>query len=345
MATSERYHRQTLLPQIGSAGQERLGASQVLLVGCGALGCNIAQHLVRAGVGHLRIVDRDLVEMTNLQRQVLYTQADTDNQTPKAIAAAGHLRDANPSVTVEPVVADVNSGNIAELAESAGFGAGVILDGTDNVKTRYLINDLAVREGVPWIYGACIGMEGRAMAVVPGKTACLRCVFPEMPSPGELATCDTVGVLGPAAAMVGSMQASMAIRFLVHGEAPAGMLALDAWDMRLRTISTPRQEDCICCGQHRYEVLDRPADVDAATMCGRDAVQVRAPRGTKVDLLALADRLRAVGSAQAHAAFLRFRPAEALAITLSVFPDGRVIVNGTSDIAAARSLVARYVGS
>lgn len=344
--TPDRYHRQQLLPQLQAAGQARLLQAQVLLIGCGALGCNIAQQLVRSGVGHLRIVDRDLVDLTNLHRQVLFTEEDAREQAPKAIAAARALRQVNSAVTVEPVVADVHSGNIEAIATKDGFRPAVILDGTDNAGTRYLVNDYAVREGISWVYGACVGVEGRVMAVVPGKTPCLRCIYPEPPGAGELATCDTAGVLGASAAIVGAMQAAVAIRLIVTGEGPDGLLALDAWGMRFRTIRTAdaRREDCVCCGQKRFELLNRPAASDAATLCGRDAVQVRGLNGDGVDMEQLAARLQTAGRVKASEVMVRCELADGSGLTLSVFADGRTIVAGTSDVARARTVVARYVG-
>lgn len=347
MSTFDRYHRQTLLPQLKRAGQDRLGASSVLLIGCGALGCNIAQQLVRSGVGRIRIVDRDLVDLTNLHRQVLFTDADAREQMPKAIAAARVLHDANPDVTIDPIVADVHSGNIADIATRGGFAADVILDGTDNAQIRYLINDFACRDSIPWIYGACIGVEGRVMLISPHQSACLCCLFPEPPAPGELDTCDTAGVLGAAAAVVGSLQAAQAIRLLVEGPSCAGtMVALNVWDMSFRAISAAnaRRDDCPCCGHGDYQFLNRPARLDAAALCGRDAVQIRPITTGELDLLQLSTKLGALGEISAHPAFARFRP-DGSQMTLSIFPDGRVIVNGTSDIALARTLVARYVGS
>src|SRR5687768_16964400 len=196
-----RYHRQTLLPQIGEAGQEMLRDARVLLVGCGALGTVSAEQLVRGGVGHLRLCDRDIVELTNLQRQTLFTEADAASGTPKAVAAAERLARINSTVWIEPHVTDVHSGNIESLAADVRL----IVDGTDNVETRYLVNDVAVKLGLPWVYGACVGMGGRVMGVVPGVTPCLRCVFPDPPGPGEIETCDTAGVFAPAAAIVASL--------------------------------------------------------------------------------------------------------------------------------------------
>lgn len=348
----DRYHRQTLLPQMHPHGQQSLAAAQVLVVGCGALGCSIAQQLARSGVGHIRLVDRDLVDLTNLHRQVLFTEADAAEAMPKAIAAARVLSAANSEICIEPIVADVNSGNIESLAgggtRAGGFKAQIIVDGTDNAQTRYLINDLAVREGLRWVYGACVGVEGRVMGVWPGQTPCLRCLFPEMPGPGELATCDTAGVLPAAAAIVGAMQAAVAIRMIVEAEIPAdaGLLALDGWTLRCRNLNTreARREDCPCCGQRRFEFLDRPAASEAASLCGRNAVQIRPAGDVEVDLRSLAARLDKVGEVEVMPFMLRCRLRDPAGVRMSVFPDGRVIVDGTGDVATARSLACRYVG-
>lgn len=349
---TDRYHRQTLLPQVGLAGQECLGRARVLLIGCGALGCHIAQQLARSGVGHIRLVDRDLVDLTNLHRQVLFTEADAADAMPKAIAAARALQQANSKIVIEPLVADVHSGNIETFAGITGrdraYHAQLILDGTDNAQTRYLINDLAVREAIPWVYGACVGVEGRVMPIVPGKTPCLRCLFPEPPAPGELATCDTAGVLPAAAAVVGALQAAMAIRLLVEGPGAAdtGLLAMDAWTLRFRTINTSdaRREDCPCCGKRQFEFLDRPASADAASLCGRNAVQIRPSHAVEADLAALAGRLSSAGTVQNLEFMLRCHLTQPAGTRLSIFPDGRIIVDGTGDVALARTLVARYVG-
>jgi molybdopterin-synthase adenylyltransferase len=355
----DRYHRQTLLPQLGRAGQDRLAHAHVLLIGCGALGCSIAQQLARSGIGHIRIVDRDLVDQTNLHRQILFTEADAAAGLPKAIAAARALTTANSQITIEPIVADVNSANIQALAgvrttkgKSDGFHAQLILDGTDNAQTRYLINDLAVQQGIAWVYGACVGVEGRVMPIVPGSTPCLRCLFPDPPTPGELATCDTAGVLPAAAGAVGALQAGLAIRLLVEGNAGAGdvdLLAFDVWTMRFRSIKTAgaRRDDCPCCGKHHFEFLDRPASSDAATLCGRSAVQVRPAREAEIDLDQMAARLSGagMGEVQNMGFMLRCLLPSPQGVRLSIFPDGRVLVDGTGDVALARSLVARYVGA
>jgi adenylyltransferase/sulfurtransferase len=344
-----RYHRQTLLPQIGEAGQRRLTDGRVLLVGCGALGTVIADQLVRAGIGWLRACDRDVVETSNLQRQVLFDESDAAGELPKAVAAARRLGQINSGVTVDARVVDVHPGNVEELAGAAGPGPRVdlVLDGTDNVETRYLLNDVAVKHGIPWVYGACVGTTGRVMAVLPGATACLRCVFPEPPGPGELPTCDTAGVLGPAAAVVASLQSVAAIKLLVGDRAAVAeeLLTLDLWANRIRSVSTAdaRRDDCPACGRRRFDFLDRDAS-SATSLCGRDAIQVRPTNpSVRLDARAVAERLGGVAAVEVTPHFTRARLPDGVALT--VFPDGRAIVKGTTDPARARAIYARYVGA
>ena len=341
-STSEnRYNRQELLPQVGVEGQRKISSARVLLVGCGALGTVIADQLVRAGVGFIRIVDRDVVEMTNLQRQVLFDEEDVRRGLPKAVAAANRLRRVNSTVEIDARVTDVHSGNAEEL-----IGVDVILDGTDNAETRYLINDVAVKHGVPWVYGACVGTEGRVMAVVPRKGPCLRCVFAEPPGVGELATCDTAGVLGPAAAVVASYQVVAATKVIIGAAAAVReMVTLDVWSLRSRVVSLAdsRREDCPCCGRRRFEFLDRPSS-DNVSLCGRNAIQIRPSTLAHVDLKEMSRRLAAVGEVQRSDYMVKCRLREDRSINLSLFPDGRLIVYGTSDVSRARSIAARVVG-
>lgn len=339
-----RYHRQSLLPQIGEEGQRRLAAARVLIVGCGALGTVATDQLARAGIGHLRIADRDIVELTNLQRQVLFDEEDARRELPKAVAAARRLAQVNSSITIEPLVVDVHSGNIEELMAETDL----ILDGTDNVETRYLINDASVKLGRPWVYGACVGMEGRAMAIVPGQTPCLRCIFPEPPAAAELPTCDTAGVLGAGSAMVGSYQAALAIKLLVAGpqQVASELLVVDVWQGRFKTLATDgaRREDCPTCALRRFEFLSSGRH-GAVTLCGRNAVQVRPAPGTRLGLSALMERLAGAGRVEQTPYFVRCRLDDTPDVSLTVFEDGRVLVHGINDLGRARSLVARYVGT
>lgn len=353
-----RYHRQELLPSIGTAGQARLGASRVLLVGCGALGTVVAEQVVRAGVGFLRIVDRDVVELTNLQRQVLFDENDAREGAPKAIAAKQRLVRVNSGVIVDGVVTDAHSGNIESLVEAAGACSAthtngptkhvdLILDGTDNVETRYLINDVAVKHGIPWVYGACVGTEGRVMAVIPGRTACMRCVFREPSEGADLPTCDTAGVLGSVAALVASMQVVLAFQMLsghaddIRSELWSG----DAWAGRGRVIAVDRDPNCPACGQRDFTYLSRDAS-RSVSLCGRRSVQVSPARpDTRLDLAAAARKLSPVGEVQHTPHLVRCRIRNESGIELTLFADGRMIVNGTTDTTAARSMYARYVGA
>ncbi len=341
---SDRYHRQTLLPQIGQRGQDRLRASRVLLVGCGALGNVVAEQLARAGVGAIRIADRDVVELTNLQRQVLFDESDAREGLPKAVAAAQRLRKINSDVTVEPVVTDVDGQNVEELVD----GSQLVIDGTDNVETRYLINDASVKHAIPWVHGACVGTEGRVLAIRPRHGPCLRCIFPNPPGPGELPTCDTAGVLGPVAAVVGALQAVAAIKIL-SGNADAvahEMLTFDLWANRIKTIDTTgaKRTDCVTCGRRRFEFLERSSRDTTTRLCGRNAVQVRPARsinGFNLDRLAA----KLAPGAQVKQTEHLVRATLDGGIELTAFADGRVIVHGTGDAIRARSIYARYVGA
>lgn len=338
----QRYHRQILESHVGIGGQKRLRYSRAVLVGCGALGSALANTLARAGVGALRLIDRDYVELHNLQRQSLFDEHDVSAALPKAEAAARKLRRVNSAIEVDAVVADVRAQTIAEHCRDAD----ILLDGADNFETRFLLNDFAVQQAVPWVYGACIGSEGLVMAVRPGRTACLRCVWDEPPPPGMSPTCDTAGILGPTVEIVAGFQALEAMKILMGlpDEALAGLLAIDAWSGRVRTLHTadPAQRAaCVCCGQKRFEYLDGTRAGGAVTLCGRNAVQVQpTSAAAEVDLRAIADRLRGA-RAMCNEFLLRF---QVDGLEFAVFRDGRAIVSGTSDPAKARAAYAKYVG-
>jgi adenylyltransferase/sulfurtransferase len=345
-----RYQRQTLLPQIGPAGQDRLARARVLLVGCGALGTVMAEQLVRAGVGMIRIVDRDIVELTNLQRQVLFDEQDVREEVPKAIAAANRLARINSTVTIEPVVADVHAGNVEELAGLvAGPRVDVILDGTDSVETRYLVNDVSVKHALPWVYGACVGTVGRALAICPPATACLRCLFAQPSGAGELPTCDTAGVFSPVPAAVASLQAAAAIKILLGKSEAAGeqLFVMDLWENRLRAISTAhaKRPDCIACGRRHFEYLEHRAGSATLSLCGRNAIQIRPNGKATIDLGELAAKLAAAGTVEKTPYLLRCRLFEPADVKLTVFGDGRLIVHGTADTDRARSIYSRFIGS
>ena len=338
-----RYDRQILLPEIGPDGQSRLAKARILLIGCGALGSVAAEYLVRAGVGFLRIVDRDLVELSNLQRQVLFDERDAADEVPKAVAAEKRLAAINSQSRIEPIVADVNAANIEAFCD-----VDLIVDGTDNVATRYLINDLAVKRNLPWIYGACVGTEGRFWAIFPGKTACLRCLFPDPPKPAELPTCDTAGVLGPAAGVVGALQAASAIRFLVQGPTDSALIAMNVWTSEFRSIASAAKPiaDCPCCAGRNFPYLSTNGSDITTNLCGRRSVQVtRGNASEKLDLDAMAQRWQNVGEVTRTPWFLRCKLTDPAGIDLTLFPDGRLIVHSTTDKARAASVYARFVGN
>lgn len=339
---SDRYSRQILFDGIGEEGQRRLLSGRAVVIGCGALGAVHAETLARAGVGRLRLVDRDVVELSNLHRQILYTEADAAAGLPKAVAAERRVREINADVEVEGIVEDVGPLSVERLIE----GADVVLDATDNFETRFVLNDAAVKLGIPWVYGAVVGGAGLTMTIRPGVTPCLRCVFETMPPPGSGPTCDTAGVAMPAVTVVASIQAAEAIKLLAGREEllHGGLWQLDVWGNRFSRVSLDgvrERAECPACAGRRYEYLDERGQT-ATTMCGRGAVQVTSSRAVRLDLEALADRLRAAGEVALTRYLLRFKTGD---VEMTVFPDARSIIKGVSDPALARSLYSRYVGA
>ncbi len=335
---ADRYSRQTRFAPFGPGGQQRLGRSTAVIVGCGALGTVQATLLARAGVGALRLVDRDYVEISNLQRQVLYTEADAEAAIPKAEAARRHLLAANSGIQIESHISDLDAANADELLG----GADVILDGTDNFETRMLMNDFSVRESIPWIYGAAVSSYGIAMPVLPGDSACFRCVYPEPPT-GAQPTCETAGVLGPVTSVIGSIQAMEAIKVLAGrtGSVRRKIFTADLWTGPVREIAMPpRDPDCQTCGRREFVYLTsgRRAPV---SLCGRNAVQIH-ERRRPLDLTELAGRLTGLGAVRANEFALRFNDGE---FDVTVFPDGRAIIKGTTDPGVARSVYSRYLGN
>jgi adenylyltransferase/sulfurtransferase len=341
-----------LLPMIGPEGQERLRAGRALIVGCGALGCAIADLIVRAGVGHVTLIDRDLVELTNLQRQTLYAESDVRDGLPKAEAARRRLESINSGVRLRAVIADFTPSNAGAIAGEALGTGGVLLDGTDNFETRYLLNDLAVSRGDPYIYGGAVGTRGMAMTVAPGRTPCLRCIFEEPPPPGSTPTCDTAGVLGPIVALVGAVQAAEGIKALLGVFDPPALSEFDAWTGEHRRIALgAARADCPCCGGRRFEFLDHQRSSATTSLCGQDAVQVApSSAGSKLDLSALTAKLAPHGQFTALGALLvrgtlaAERSDSGQPLHLTVFADGRAIVKGTTRPEQARSIYARYIG-
>lgn len=336
---NERYSRQILFREIGKAGQERLMDSRVLLVGAGALGASHAEMLARAGVGTLRIVDRDFVEFTNLQRQTLYKEQDAIDRLPKAIAAKRRIAEINSEITVEEHVADVNNSNIESLTD----GCDIVIDGTDNFQVRYLVNDACVKHDTPWIYGAAVSSYGTTMTVIPGETPCLRCVFEDMPDAGSAPTCDTAGVIMPIISSIAAVQVAEAIKLLTGNRKMLhrSLMQIDVWqnDWRKIKLAGPNP-DCIACGKRQSDFLDADSQEFAAVLCGRDAVQIAPPK-TTIDLENLAEKLAPLGDVRVNEYLLRFNHN---GTELTVFTDGRAIIKGTDDVSTARSLYARFIG-
>ena len=333
-----RYSRQSRFAPLGEEGQARIRAASIAVVGCGALGTVEAEILVRAGLGRVRIIDRDFVEWSNLQRQFLFDEVDAAEGLPKAVAAGRRLARVNSEVTLEPIVADLTPANIDDLLE----GVSLILDGSDNFEVRFLINDYAVRAGIPWIYAAAVGSYGLKLAIVPGRTACLRCVYPEPPSQGIQPTCETDGVLAPVTAAIASLAVGDALKILGLGaeSVAARLTTIDTWSGEIRQTAPPaRDPACPCCAKHDFVHLDgqRRAPI---SLCGRNAVQIH-ERFRPVDLADLARRLAPLAEVRANDFAVR---ASIDSYELTVFPDGRAIIKGTTDPAVARSLYARYVG-
>jgi molybdopterin/thiamine biosynthesis adenylyltransferase len=342
-ANADRYSRQERFAPIGKAGQEQLRNSHVLVCGCGALGSVIANSLVRAGIGRLRIVDRDFLELNNLQRQVLYNEEDVRSGLPKAIVAKKRLEQINSDVQIEAIVTDIDHTNIVSLMD----GVDVVLDGTDNFETRFLINDAALKLGIPWVYGGCIGAEGQTMTVRPGESPCLRCLLQEVPPPGSSPTCDTGGILGPIINVIASIEVLEAMKLLTGNEATVSKTlgVFDLWENRVRHVGVDGLfqgfESCLCEGKN-FPWLSGERGSHSAALCGRNSVQLTFAERRRLDLRLLADKLAGLGTVTANEYLVRFNDGEH---TLTIFADGRAIVTGTEEIAVAKSLYSRYVGN
>jgi adenylyltransferase/sulfurtransferase len=335
-----RYSRQILFQPIGKSGQEKLINSRVLLVGCGALGASHAEMLARAGVGKLKIVDRDFVEFTNLQRQTLYKEQDAVARLPKAIAAQRRIAEINSKIEVEAIVADVNQNNIEDLIKDCDL----ILDGTDNFQVRYLVNDACVKLNKTWIYGAAVSSYGTTMTIIPNQTPCLRCVFEEIPAAGSAPTCDTAGVIMPIISTISAVQVTEALKILTENfdKLHRSLLQFDVWQNDWRKIKLREPlADCICCGARKFEFLEAENREFFTTLCGRDAVQISTPKPTKIDLPTLAEKLKNLGEIKQNEYLVRFAVDD---FEVTVFQDARAIIKGTDDLTVARSVYAKYIG-
>lgn len=346
-APNPRYIRQLRLPFWDQAAQDRLASSHAMIVGCGALGCPSADLLARAGVGKITIIDRDLVDYSNLHRQTLFCDADARDQLPKAQAARNRLRAVNPEIDIEAVVADFGAYDAERIVINSRFGKpDVLLDGTDNFETRFLINDLSVMHRIPYVYGGAIATKGMAAVFIPGKTPCLRCLFSAPPPPGSQPTCETAGVFAPVSAIIASYQASEALKLLLGADdrVMGSMLEFDLWEGQRRRIELAKLKDpqCTCCNERNFEFLDRD-DEESLSICGRSAIQINPHTKSSVDMEQLTQSLNLHGTFQSTPFTIKGKLTEN-DIGVTVFRDGRTIFEGIDDPAVARALYARYIG-
>ncbi len=337
-----RYSRQVLFNGIGPSGQERLRSASIVIVGLGALGTVSANNMARAGVGQIKLIDRDFVEFSNLQRQSLYDEMDAANTLPKAVAAAEKLAKINGETQYTPVIEDLNPVNVLAHLK----GADLVIDGTDNFETRFVINDACWKLTIPWIYGGSVGSTGMVATFIPGATGCLRCLFDSPPAPGLSPTCDTAGIINPASGMVACIQSAEALKLLVGAQDKVnhGLISFDLWENSFENfdLAGSRLSSCPCCGSGTYEFLHRDGGVQAAYLCGRDAVQViPAQRCVELDLHSIARRLQTLGQVQVNTFLLRFNVD---AYELVLFKEGRAIIKGTNNEGVAKGLYARYFG-
>ena len=338
-----RYSRQIRFPQIGESGQAYLRDARVLLVGCGALGSTIADTLVRAGVGFLRIVDRDFLEISNLQRQVLFDENDVESMLPKAVAAAQHLQRINSTVTLEPIVADVDANNIEGFAQDVDL----IMDGSDNFEIRFLINDVSIKHSIPWVYGGCLGADGQTMTILPEKSGCLNCLMLDgPPPPGTTPTCDSFGILSPIINVIASIQSLEAIKILTKqfNSVSNKLQVFSLWENQMRSIDVSQLKDtvdCPTCKQQNFVWLSGERGSQTSVLCGRNSVQLSFGHRKKIDLNELANRLKGLGQVKQNQFMLRFFADD---ISITVFSDSRAIISGTDDPAVARKIYTQYLG-
>lgn len=332
----KRYAKQILFKPLGEAGQKKLSTSRVTVIGLGALGSMIANHLVRAGVGFVRLVDRDFVELDNLQRQVLYDEEDVKNALPKAVAASRRLSKINSEIQLETRVVDVTHATVEGLVKDVDL----VVDGLDNFETRFTLNDACVKHGKPWVYGGCVGSYGMVMTVRPGSGPCFACLVGETPAPGSTPTCDTAGVLNTAVAMVASLECTEALKILIGLQEEPALQTLDVWSNQWQRVKVPRSTSCEACGKRNFRHL-QAAPSGTAVLCGRNAVQISPAQIVSLDLAEAEGRLSKLGPVRRNEYLLK---ASIDGCELTLFPDARAIIQGTNDPARARSLYARYVG-
>jgi adenylyltransferase/sulfurtransferase len=336
MPANDRYSRQELLRYITKQGQEKLSRGRVVIIGCGALGTTIANNLVRSGVGFVRIVDRDLVELSNLQRQILFDEDDVGS--PKALAAANKLKRINSEINIEAVVDDVSYKNIESIIKKMD----VVVDGTDNMLVRFVINDACIKHGIPWVYGGAIETYGMTMNIIPNKTPCFRCIVPDIPEVGSLPTCDTAGVLNTIPSIIASIQSTETLKVLLgKKEVNAHLLIYDVWRHDFQVIKVKKKKNCTCCGKHNYEFLKGKIKENIVSLCGKGAIQITPAKNMTISFEELTTKLQHVGVVENREIILRFKIP---GYELNIFRNGRTIVIGTNDTKTAKSLYAKYVG-
>ena len=335
-----RYSRQEILQNIGEEGQKKLLNSSVAIVGCGALGTVAANNLARAGIGKISIIDRDFVELNNLQRQMLFDENDVG--APKAVAAAEKIASINSDIEVNPIIKDVNYTNIEEILNNVDL----VIDGTDNIQTRMLINDVCVKNRIPWIYTGAIGTSGMSMNILPDK-ACIRCLYPGIPKAGSLPTCDTMGVLNTITVIMGSIETTEAIKILLGfydeiESTNSNLLVYDTWNQSFDSIIVKKNEKCECCGNENYEFIDSDEQEIITSLCGRNAIQITPADPKELSLNIIGEKLEKLGTVKCSDFIMLFKNDET---EISLFRDGRAIIKGTDNEMVARTIYARYIGT
>lgn len=335
----ERYEKQILFEDIGESGQMKLLNKKVVIIGCGALGTVIANNLVRSGIGHIRIVDRDYIELSNLQRQILFDEDDIKNNLPKVIAAKRKLEKINSSITIEAIIEDVNSKNILDICK----GFDLILDATDNMRTRYLINDISVKLNIPWVYGGVVASSGMVHSIIPNITPCLKCLFPNEPPIGSVDTCDTVGVLNPITSVVASIESMEALKILTENQDKIlkGLLYIDLWENEFQYMDISISVECEVCKNKDFKHLDTKMD-EASILCGKNSIQIN-PLQKSVSMDNIKDRLDNLSIEWKHSKFFLKFTVENVQFTL--FNDGRAILKNIDDINKAKTLYYKYIGN
>jgi len=333
-----RYSRQELLSMIGKEGQEKISKGKVVIIGCGALGTHIANGLARAGIGNIRIIDRDFIELHNLQRQILFTEEDIKKELPKAVAAKEHLEKINSEINIEATVRDVNFTNIEKFIK----GFDVVVDGTDNFSTRYLINEACDKLSIPWIYGGAISTYGMSLTIVPGKTPCLACNFPLIPSPDLALTCDTSGVLSSTVSIAASVQLSETLKILTgSSDLNKTLFSFDVWSLRFHNFETKKNPECSICVKKEYKLLKGDKGLSISNLCGQDSIQLIDLKQDGIDLKLLEERISKFSNVKANKFLLKFSVDSK---DVTVFKDGRTIIKGIIDQVEAKTFYNKYLG-